>query len=137
MRQVLLAMGFLTVISIAKGYIFISVLVFCLTLLGVLESDKTIWGRVVNVLLANRACRYLGKISYSFYCCHMVAIFLSVYLLLNVFLVTDRLIYMIALISLSSFLSGLFSILLNRLIEEPAIAFGKALTQPRVFQKTI
>jgi peptidoglycan/LPS O-acetylase OafA/YrhL len=82
-------------------------------------------------LFASKFPQFLGKISYSFYCVHMVAIFGSAYAIRGLMPMADKFSYGIALIITSLLVALALSMVLNRCIEMPAIEFGKRIAKGR------
>lgn len=96
-----------------------------------LQGRAGVIGRATAFLIENRFARWLGTISYGFYCVHMVAIFLCAYILLVVFRVDSHILYAVSLIGASLVLSLLLSWLIYHWIEHPFIEWGKKLTRHR------
>ncbi len=96
-----------------------------------LQGQLGLLGRITSMIIDNRFARWLGSISYGFYCVHMISIFLCAYILLNVFRVESHAVYALLLIVFSLAFSILMAWLLYIAIERPFIAFGKALNSSR------
>jgi peptidoglycan/LPS O-acetylase OafA/YrhL len=71
---------------------------------------------------------FLGKVSYGFYCVHMISIFVTGYCLLNFFHIDSRWLYCGLLITCSLALAIFCSVLLNKYIELPMIRYAKKIT---------
>ncbi|QNM95044.1 acyltransferase family protein [Chitinimonas koreensis] len=85
----------------------------------------------LRALLENRAALWLGRVSYSFYCCHMVGIYLVAWLLLVPLRIDSHPVYALALAAGSLALNLALAAVLNRTVEEPMIARGRKLAERR------
>jgi peptidoglycan/LPS O-acetylase OafA/YrhL len=103
----------------------LSVLIWAVVLLGIVETPALPLISRLRDFLCSRLSTGLGAISYSLYCCHMIGIFSCAYVLIDVMHVSDRQTYAIALIASSLSVSMLLAIALHVLIEKPSIALGR------------
>ncbi|MES2625629.1 MAG: acyltransferase, partial [Pseudomonadota bacterium] len=83
-------------------------------------------GNLVCKFLVTKPLKYLGKISYSIYLTHMVALYFAMWVLNHV----DLPIYIYALVMMSMTFAGtwILSELLFTYVEQPAIEFGRTAT---------
>lgn len=101
----------------------IAVCIWVIAIFGELDTDG--WSRKVRRFLSNRYSRWNGQSSYSFYCLHMVALYVSAFLLIRVWQVEVRWQYALGLLVLSLPATLLLSALSYRWIELPFIEMGK------------
>lgn len=124
---------FSAITAAMKGAMMVSVVLFGVSLWAITSPYGSFVHSFSHHVLANRIAMWLGKISYGFYCSHMVAIFLCAWLLIEVAGVRDRFYFIPELILGSLALALVFSALLSRYIEIPAIEFGRQLVNKRKF----
>jgi peptidoglycan/LPS O-acetylase OafA/YrhL len=103
----------------------ISVVMWSVVLLAITEDAPNRVLSAIRTLFCSRTSTHLGAISYSFYCCHMIAIFGVAYLLIHVLRVRNPVSYAIALIGSSLGLSLAIATALHVLVEKPCIALGR------------
>ncbi len=125
-----LAAFILVVAVLAKGIKGGAVAIWFVAIFS-LQGRLGILGRMTSVIIDNRFARWLGSISYGFYCVHMIGIFLCAHVLLNVVGVESHDVYVVLLIVFSLAFSVLMAWLLYIAIERPFIALGKALVGSR------
>ena len=101
------------------------ILIFYGTLLAATRKPKSKYIGILN----GPTSKFLGKISYSFYCSHMAAIYLTAYILIVSAEISDRALYGVLLILSSLAVSIGASILLQRTIEQPGIAIGAKISK--------
>ncbi|HUW28398.1 MAG TPA: acyltransferase [Sulfuriferula sp.] len=131
-QRLLEAIVLLAAITAAmKGVMMVSVALFGISLWAITSPSGSFSHGFSHQVLANRIAMWLGKISYGFYCSHMVAIFLCAWLLVEVLEVQNRLYFIPELILGSLGLALIFSALLSRYIEIPAIELGRQLVRKR------
>lgn len=118
-----------------KGVMMVSVVLFGISLWAITSPSGSFSHGFSHQVLANRIAMWLGKISYGFYCSHMVAIFFCAWLLVEVFGVRDRLYFIPELIFSSLTLALVFSMLLSHYIENPAIELGRQIVRKRKFAR--
>ncbi len=111
------------------GMEFISYLIWMIVIVAAIQKNSFI-GKLQKQVLENKFSLWLGRVSYSFYCVHMVCIYGVSYLLIITFGVRQHLPYMVLLISISLILTLILSQLLNKFVENPMIKAGKNLTEP-------
>ncbi|MDR5172633.1 acyltransferase [Methylobacillus flagellatus] len=111
--------------ALPAGLKVLSILIFMVVILACFKNWR------INRFLETGVSRFLGRVSYGFYCIHMVSIFTIAYTLLFVFNITDRVIFASALIALSLVMSLLIAWILNILVENPMIALGRKLTSSK------
>lgn len=125
----------IAMVATLQGSIVISVALFGLSLWAITSPSGSIAHSLSHRVLANRIALWLGKISYGFYCSHMVAIFLSAWLLIEVIGVHERLYFIPGLMISSLAMALIFSALLSRYIEIPAIEYGRQLVHRRKLER--
>ena len=81
--------------------------------------------KVSDLIFQNKIILYIGKISYSLYCIHILILALSVYIVLNIAQVENQNIFRFAVLGLSLPLSLFVSHLTYTYIEVPFINFAK------------
>ena len=124
------AVGMLAILAgcaFIHGPIGIAVLMWMLVFFSVEGRLGRVGQRVLGAL-ESPAIKWLGNVSYGFYCVHMVAIFLTAWLLIEALQIRDRALYASLLIGLSLPLALLGSWLLHIVVEKPGMAWGKALS---------
>lgn len=85
-------------------------------------------GGKISKWFESKLSLFLGRISYGFYCVHMISIFLTGYFLLNILHIQSRWVYCCLLISCSLCLAIFLSVLLNKYVEVPTIRYAKKIT---------
>jgi peptidoglycan/LPS O-acetylase OafA/YrhL len=125
----------LVMVAALKGVMVASVALFGLSLWAITSPAGSFVHGLSHRILANRFAMWTGKISYGFYCSHMVAIFLCAWLLVEVLEVRNRFYFIPELIIGSLGLAFIFSMLLSRYIEIPAIEFGRQIVIKRKLRR--
>jgi len=110
--------------AIPAGPKVFSILIFSLVIYACLRG----WG--IKSIFENTLSKFLGRISYGFYCVHMISIFTLAYFLMFVIHVESRLVYGFSLIIGSLLISVFLSWLLNIYIEKPMIEYARRLKYP-------
>lgn len=90
-------------------------------------------GGRISTWFESRLSLFLGKISYGFYCVHMISIFLTGYFLINILHIQSRWAYCCLLIAGSLALALFLSVLLNKYVEVPTIRYAKKITSKTRF----
>jgi peptidoglycan/LPS O-acetylase OafA/YrhL len=103
----------------------LALLIWLPVLYGVIASAPPAPIVRLREFFCSRVSTGLGAISYSFYCCHMLAVFACAQLLLHVFGVQDRVVYAVSLIVSSLVLGLSASAALYVFVEKPCIALGR------------
>jgi peptidoglycan/LPS O-acetylase OafA/YrhL len=85
-------------------------------------------GGRISTWFESKLSLFLGRISYGFYCVHMISIFLTGYFLLNILHIQSRWAYCCLLISGSLALAIFLAVLLNKYVEVPTIRYAKKIT---------
>jgi peptidoglycan/LPS O-acetylase OafA/YrhL len=118
-------------------YVFLFVLVgIPLTVKGALGAlPFAIWAIIIisevksvtflNIIFSSKIASFFGKISYSFYCFHVIFIILSSYLLISVFKISNQNMYAVYLIIGSFLLTTLASYISYKYVELPAMNYAK------------
>ena len=105
----------------------VSVLIWAVVFVGLLLRGAA--SNPILVILESRAAQWLGRVSYSFYCVHMVVMYAMGYFLVIVVDLQSRPIYMVALILGSLLITLVMSHLINVWLEQPAQNYGKLLAR--------
>lgn len=101
-----------------------AVIIWLVVLLSELSSNSFL--AVVNRILSSAPCQYLGRISYSLYCLHMVFLYGVSYLLIFVFSVPVGPIYAVTLLLSALSLCLVFCHYSYRFVEVPMMDLGKS-----------
>ena len=112
-------------VCLVMGAKSLAILIFGLTVYSSFHDGR------LKHFLENRVSLFLGKVSYGFYCVHMIAIFLTGYVLVVILKLDSRVLYAVLLISLSLVFSLLLSALLSRTVEQPMIQYARKITASR------
>ncbi len=122
-------LGFLAVMSSADIFIAVAVMIWVFSLLLItleyFPRKQNIVLKLFRWLLFNKAATWFGNLSYSFYCLHMISIYICVYVLLNFLDVQSHAVFATVLIFGSFSLTLIISMLSYKFIELPFIKLGK------------
>lgn len=124
--QAVLMLALMAACAFIHGPIGIAVLMWMVVFFSV-EGRLGDFGQRVLAMLESRPVKWLGHISYGFYCVHMIAVFLTAWVLVEALQVRDRGLYIVLLIAISLPLALLGAWLLHIAVENPGIAMGKRL----------
>lgn len=114
---------------------FISFLIWSGVFIAIAFSIKGRRSAILKIL-ESPPLRFLGNISYSFYCLHMAVMYALVYLLIVALEVSDRDTYIAVLIPLSLVVTLLLSWLTYRTVETPMQDYGRKLVARFFEQKS-
>lgn len=131
-RYLLLICLFSTLSMLYKYIMFdlfhtIPILIWTAVLVVETSDIKSLFFKVIDVSVNNKASHWVGKISYSAYCLHMVFLYAIGYFLINILNTKDYHYYVVIILTVPLILTLYFSSLTYKFIEKPAIDFGKKL----------
>lgn len=135
-RALLGYMAVFTAAALMHGSIAASVAIFSAVLYGIVAPNAPALLAAMKHTLEHSTMQFLGRVSYGFYCVHMLAIFGCAHVLLVSFGIRDPVAYAFLLVTSSLTLSLAISWLLNCAVEEPAIQFGKRWVNRRSKSRT-
>jgi len=121
----------MTAVAAVRREMAVPVVIFGACLWATSQASGSSAKSVVKALCANPIALFLGRISYGFYCFHMVAIFVAAWFLIRVLGVEARWTFAAILVPLSLTAAIAGAYLLCRLVEEPAIDLGRRLVGAR------
>ena len=130
-RALLGYMAAFTAAALVHGSIAASVAIFATVLYAIVSPNAPTVLRGLKSALEHSTVQFLGRVSYGFYCVHMLVIFGCAHALLISFGIQEPVAYAFLLVTSSLAVSLGISWALNRLVEEPAIRFGKHLVNMR------
>lgn len=120
------------VVGLNGGSKFLSVAIWFVTVLAMLQvgGSHAVY-RPINAFLNSRVSAFLGRISYSLYCLHMVVLFTLSFVLIRVVGVQQELHYTVGLLASALPVTIALSWLVATRLEEPMIAYGRRLVSAR------
>lgn len=125
-RDVYIYLGVELVLMAATGDNFFSFLIWLAVFVGIVMSINGSRNPLLRAL-ESRPAQFLGGISYSLYCLHMVIMYAFVYVLIVQLGIRDREIYIVCLIAGTLVASLLLSYISYRWLEKPMQLYGKQL----------
>jgi len=81
--------------------------------------------KALDFIFSSKVALFFGRISYSFYCFHIIVIIFCSYILISVIKITDQNMYAVSLIVSSFILTTIASYLSYRYLEMPAMHYAK------------
>lgn len=125
------------VLALNGGSKFLSVAIWFVTVLAMLQvgGDQPVY-KAVNLFFNSRVSAFLGRISYSLYCLHMLVLFTFSFLLIRVVGVQVEWHYTVGLLALALPATIVLSWFVTTLFEEPMIAYGRRLVASRKLPAT-
>ncbi len=114
---------FVALLEIQLNYLYGLIIIFWLiTIHYQLNKNK-----FSDFLFSNKLALFLGKVSYSAYCIHMIILFATSFVLINIFLINDQVMYSVLLILISTPVTIFTSSITYKFIEVPFMKYAKSI----------